>query len=175
MKSIFIATALLGLVASAPAAFAQTAATGTGSSDAMAACPAAGSVPDAQLTPECRDQAKAAVTNSTTTATNGMATAGTTTASADSILASQFMGQTVYSNANETVGTISDLVMTKNLDNITAIIGVGGFLGMGKKDVAIPVNQLTAAKDANNNLRLTTAITKQQLQDAPTFDSSNMK
>lgn len=87
-----------------------------------------------------------------------------------SVLASQFMGQTVYSTANENVGEINDIVMNRELDNVVVILGVGGFLGIGEKDVAISVDDITAVKDENNNLRLTIAATKEQLEAAPTFD-----
>lgn len=116
------------------------------------------------------DNTSASDSNSTT----GEVTTGaaqTTVNATTAVLASQFIGQTVYTAANENVGEINDLVMNKDLDdNIVAIIGVGGFLGIGEKDVAIPVDQITAAKDANNNLRLTIASTKEQLEAAPAFD-----
>jgi len=92
-----------------------------------------------------------------------------------SVLASQFMGQTVYSAANESVGEINDIVMNRELDNVVAIIGVGGFLGIGEKDVAISIDEITAVKDENNNLKLTIAATKEQLEAAPTFDRTALK
>lgn len=92
-----------------------------------------------------------------------------------SVLASQFMGQTVYSTSNENVGEINDIVMSRDLNNIVAIIGVGGFLGIGEKDVAIPIDEITVVKDENNNLKLTTAATKEQLEAAPVFDRTALK
>ena len=85
------------------------------------------------------------------------------------------MGQAVYSTGNENVGEINDLVMSKDLNTVVAIVGVGGFLGMGEKDVAIPVGDITATKDGNNNLRLTIAATKEQLEAAPVFDRTALK
>lgn len=92
-----------------------------------------------------------------------------------SVLASQFMGQTVYSASNENVGEINDIVMSRDLNNIVAIIGVGGFLGIGEKDVAMPIDEIQVAKDENNNLKLTIAATKEQLEAAPTFDRTALK
>lgn len=92
-----------------------------------------------------------------------------------SVLASQFMGQTVYSASNESVGEINDIVMNRELDNVVAILGVGGFLGIGEKDVAISIDEITAVKDENNNLKLTIAATKEQLEAAPTFDRTALK
>jgi sporulation protein YlmC with PRC-barrel domain len=121
-------------------------------------------------------------TNATATTTEGTTNQGAA-APADvaeaqagtSVLASQFMGQTVYSTANESVGEINDIVMNRELDNVVAIVGVGGFLGIGEKDVAISIDEITAVKDENNNLRLTIAQTKEQLEAAPTFDRTALK
>lgn len=97
-----------------------------------------------------------------------------TVAPPDAILASQFMGQSVYTSIDENVGEISDLIMNKDLDNIVAIVGVGGFLGIGEKDVAIPIDDIKVVKDANNALRLTISTTKQQLEALPVFDRTAM-
>ncbi len=115
---------------------------------------------------------------SDTSTTGDAATTTTMTPStgtmSNAMLASQFMGQTVYSTANESVGEINDLVLNKELDTVTAIIGVGGFLGIGEKDVAIPIDQLNAAKDENNSVRLTISASKEQLEAAPAFDRTTM-
>jgi sporulation protein YlmC with PRC-barrel domain len=91
------------------------------------------------------------------------------------ILASQFMGQSVYTAIDENVGEINDLIMNKELDNIVAIVGVGGFLGIGERDVAIPIDDIKVVKDANNVMRLTISTTKEQLEALPAFDRTAMK
>ena len=85
-------------------------------------------------------------------------------------LASQFIGRTVYTSANENVGEINDLVMNKELNTIVAVIGVGGFLGIGEKDVLVPIDQITISKDSANKPLLTIASTREQLEAAPAFD-----
>ena len=94
---------------------------------------------------------------------------------ATAVLASQFMGQSVYTAIDENVGEINDLIMNKELDNIVAIVGVGGFLGIGERDVAIPIDDIKVVKDANNVMRLTISTTKQQLEALPAFDRTAMK
>jgi len=95
---------------------------------------------------------------------------------ANAVLASQFMGQAVYTAANENIGEINDLIMNKDLDNIVAVIGVGGFLGIGERDVAIPISDIKVDKDATNNaLRLTITASKEQLEAMPAFDRTAMK
>jgi sporulation protein YlmC with PRC-barrel domain len=56
--------------------------------------------------------------------------------------ASKLIGVDVYNNQNEKLGEISELIMTSNGQIAGAIIGVGGFLGMGERDVMVPLNQL---------------------------------
>ncbi len=85
------------------------------------------------------------------------------------------MGQAVYTAANENIGEINDLIMNKDLDNVVAVVGVGGFLGIGEKDVAIPISDINVIKDANNALRLTVSASKEQLEALPAFDRTAMK
>ncbi len=53
-----------------------------------------------------------------------------------------FMDKAVYNDNNEKIGSIDDLVMSRNRSGTYAVIGVGGFLGMGTHDVAVPVSRL---------------------------------
>ncbi len=90
--------------------------------------------------------------------------------SEDTILAKNLMGSTVYTTAgDETVGSISDLII--NLDGSVegVVIGVGGFLGIGKKLVAVEMNSLEVSSDEAGNPRLTTAATKADLEAAEAF------
>ena len=68
------------------------------------------------------------------------------------------------------IGLISDLVMTQELDGLLAIVGVGGFLGFGTRDVAIPKDRIAVTEDKSGELRFTVASTREQLQQAPVFD-----
>ena len=123
----------------------------------------------------------APVPDSTATAPAAPAAGATTTVGntevdpANAVLASQFMGQAVYTAANENIGEINDLIMNKNLDNIVAVVGVGGFLGIGERDVAIPISDIQVNKDTDNALRLTITASKEQLEAMPAFDRTAMK
>ena len=55
--------------------------------------------------------------------------------------ASKIIGSTVVNEANETVGTIDDLIVTTTADVPFAVLSVGGFLGMGKY-VVVPFSSL---------------------------------
>jgi hypothetical protein len=78
--------------------------------------------------------------------------------------------KTVVNDKNEKIGKIDDLIISPSKASSTpaasfAIIGVGGFLGIGKRDVAIPIEQL---KLQNKQLTLPGA-TKDALKALPPF------
>ncbi len=82
--------------------------------------------------------------------------------------ASDIINQSVYNRANERVGEVNELVLDQNGQVVAAIIGVGGFLGIGERNVAVNFNQLQMMND-NNTMRLVVNADKAQLQQAPEF------
>jgi sporulation protein YlmC with PRC-barrel domain len=56
--------------------------------------------------------------------------------------ASKLIHMNVYNNQNEKIGDIKELMLDKNGKIDTVAIGVGGFIGMGERDVAIKFDQL---------------------------------
>ena len=58
------------------------------------------------------------------------------------MLASKLIGTTVVSQDNETIGDVNDVLFDRGGQVMAAVIGVGGFLGIGEKDVAVPFQQL---------------------------------
>lgn len=86
------------------------------------------------------------------------------------IAASTYIGQTVYSAADENVGSITDVIFSDNGGVRAAIIGVGGFLGLGEKNVAVPLDRINVQQTADSDeLRLTTTETAETLRAAPEF------
>jgi uncharacterized protein YrrD len=75
------------------------------------------------------------------------------------------LGQTVYNEMNERVGTVDDIIVTPDNALSYGIINAGGFLGLTKHNVAIPVSQF---KLIDNKLVLPGA-TKKALQGSPEF------
>ncbi|QQO16505.1 PRC-barrel domain-containing protein [Bradyrhizobium diazoefficiens] len=77
------------------------------------------------------------------------ATATTTTTSASGEWrASKMSGLKVYNDSNENIGSINDLLMDKSGNVKIAVIGVGGFLGMGEHLVAVPYEKLKFVNEA---------------------------
>ena len=77
----------------------------------------------------------------------------------------QILGKPVYNDKNERVGEVDDLIIAPDSSISYAIIGVGGFLGLGERQVAIPVSRL---KHSEGRLVLPDA-TKEALQAMPSF------
>jgi hypothetical protein len=57
-------------------------------------------------------------------------------------MASKLIGTTVVGANNESIGDVNDVLLDRNGQAVAVIIGVGGFLGIGEKDVAVSFNQL---------------------------------
>ncbi|MEN5298132.1 PRC-barrel domain-containing protein [Brucella sp. TWI559] len=89
------------------------------------------------------------------------------------LLVSSFIGQTVYeSDAADaaSVGNLNDLIVSPEGEIQAAVIGVGGFLGVGEKDVAVSPDQLQLATRSDGKKWLVIKASKEQLTEAPTFD-----
>ena len=81
---------------------------------------------------------------------------------------SNFYKQNVYDPSDNKIGDIDDVLIDKE-GNVTAlIIGVGGFLGMGEKDVAIPFSDVHGSVK-NGKWYLVLNTTKDALKTAPGF------
>ncbi|EEQ95781.1 PRC-barrel domain containing protein [Brucella intermedia] len=91
------------------------------------------------------------------------------------LLVSSFIGRSVYESDApdaQSVGKLNDLIASPDGQIEAAIIGVGGFLGVGEKDVAVSPDQLQLATRSDGKTWLVIKANKQQLNDAPAFDRS---
>lgn len=59
----------------------------------------------------------------------------------------QFIGATVYNEEQKKVGKVEDIIVAPDGTLSYAIIGAGGFVGLGRHDVAVPVGQLKVMDD----------------------------
>ena len=82
---------------------------------------------------------------------------------------SDLLNENVVNDANEKVGDINDVLIDSKGKVAAVIVGVGGFLGMGEKDVALTFDQLSFATDNNDPLIVKTNATKESLQAAPQY------
>lgn len=75
------------------------------------------------------------------------------------------LGKTIYNDAGQKVGQVQDLIIAPDRNLSYVIIGAGGFIGIGRHDVAIPVSQI---QDKGGRLVMPGA-TKDSIKAMPTF------
>nr|WP_272213008.1 PRC-barrel domain-containing protein [Marinicella sp. W31]MDC2878946.1 PRC-barrel domain-containing protein [Marinicella sp. W31] len=90
------------------------------------------------------------------------------------VLASSLLGWPVYGRdaddqGREQVGDINDIVMSSDGNANAAVIGVGGFLGIGEKNVAVSFDRLSWQQGEQGNW-LTIDATIEELENAPAFE-----
>lgn len=75
------------------------------------------------------------------------------------------LGKTVYDDAGQKVGKVDDLIISPDANVSYVIVGAGGFVGIGRHDVAVPVTQI---QDKSGKLVMTGA-TKDTIKGMPQF------
>jgi sporulation protein YlmC with PRC-barrel domain len=85
--------------------------------------------------------------------------------------ADTLLGNDVYNDANESLGTIKELMIDMQSGRIAyAVLSFGGFLGMGDRLFAVPWQAL---KLDTANKRFTLNVSKDKLKNAPGFDKDH--
>jgi sporulation protein YlmC with PRC-barrel domain len=88
----------------------------------------------------------------------------------DEWLASKLKGATVLGSDNQRVGDIVDILFDKSGQVRALIVGVGGVLGIGAKEVAIDLTNFREMPASDGNkAQLKVSMTKEQLAQAPNF------
>ena len=90
------------------------------------------------------------------------------------ITVSEYYKQSVYDTKDNKIGDVNDVLLDKSGQVSAVILGVGGFLGMGEKDVAVPFNAIKITeKDGNRYLVMDTS--KEALQSATGYTYDRTK
>jgi sporulation protein YlmC with PRC-barrel domain len=76
------------------------------------------------------------------------------------------LGKTIYNEAGETVGKVRDLIVAPDKNVSFVIVGAGGFIGIGRHDVAFPI---TSVQNKDGKLVIA-GVTKASVKAMPTFD-----
>jgi hypothetical protein len=88
----------------------------------------------------------------------------------DQWLASKFKGTDVLGSDNQKIGDVSDILFDKGGKIDAYVVSVGGFLGMGAKEVALaPAAFQVVPGDSAGAPKLKTTMTKDQLTNAQNF------
>lgn len=87
----------------------------------------------------------------------------------DDMLASSIIGKSAVNSQDEAIGDVNDLVTDRSGKILAALIGVGGFLGIGEKDVAVRFEDLKLTRDEDNNTKVVLNVNKEMLASAPDY------
>jgi sporulation protein YlmC with PRC-barrel domain len=87
-------------------------------------------------------------------------------------LASDIMGMNVVGSKDEKIGSVSDLLVDQQGNILAAVVGVGGFLGIGQKNVAITFDTLNISADKDGDPQAKLTLTKEELENAPEFKTA---
>jgi sporulation protein YlmC with PRC-barrel domain len=134
--------------------------------------PAATPAPAAKST----DTSKAATPSTTASTPSAASTSSAKFVNSqrqDQFLASKFKGTDVIGTDDKKIGDVSDILFDKDGKIEAYVVGVGGFLGIGAKDVALAPSafQLVAGdKSKNESDKLRLAMTKDELKQASNFE-----
>jgi sporulation protein YlmC with PRC-barrel domain len=85
--------------------------------------------------------------------------------------ASELLGQEVVNDQGDTVAEIVDMVKRPDSDEIFALLSVGGFLGLGEKEVAMPLDRFDVGED--QQIILSNA-TEEELTNMPDWEDDGM-
>jgi sporulation protein YlmC with PRC-barrel domain len=115
-----------------------------------------------------------ALAGSLAVAPSGRLMAATSSLSTMHWLASDIYKADVYDNAEDKIGVVTDLILDNNGNVTTAVVSVGGLLGVGTKDVAVPFKDLKVmSRDGKDWLVLNQ--TKEDLKMAPAYNKKTNK
>jgi len=105
-------------------------------------------------------------------------------------LASDLIGMRIYNSEAEVeadatlaadaekewddIGEINDIIVTKDGDVSAVILGIGGFLGMGERDVSISMDKIKILSDEDGERFLVVNTSKEMLEQAPEFERPMM-
>ena len=181
LKKLMITTAISGFMMSG--AFAQ----GADKMDSPAAKPSTPPPAATQSTPPAASPSippaattvtpDASKSTMTPAATTGSGSAQfVTTQKPDQFLASKFKGTDVIGADNQKIGDVSDILFDKSGKIEAFVVSVGGFLGMGAKDVALAPASFQVVpgdKSKNESDKLRLSMSKDQLKQAANFEPYN--
>ena len=85
----------------------------------------------------------------------------------DAMTVTRWHKQNVYDPSDAKIGAVEDVLVDRDGKIVAFIVAVGGFLGMGEKDVAVPFNAVQFKTKDNNKFYPVMNTTKDALKNAP--------
>jgi sporulation protein YlmC with PRC-barrel domain len=88
----------------------------------------------------------------------------------DQFRADHLIGSRVKNQQDEEIGEISDLLLDRDGNVVGLVVGVGGFLGVGERDVALSWDAIELTTDEDGEPIARVDVDQQTLEQAPEFE-----
>jgi sporulation protein YlmC with PRC-barrel domain len=88
--------------------------------------------------------------------------------------ATKLIGRDVYNLANENIGEVQDLIIDNGKTVKAVVISVGGFLGIGDRNVAVEPGAVVLTEQSDGNARVVINTNKDDLKSAPAFNFADV-
>ncbi|MFL9824076.1 PRC-barrel domain-containing protein [Rhodoplanes sp. SY1] len=96
------------------------------------------------------------------------------TVQAADMRASKLLGTEVYNLNNENIGDVEDLIIDNGKTIKGVVVSVGGFLGIGERNVALDPRSVVLSEQSDGSARLVVNTTKEDLKSAPPFNFADV-
>ena len=166
LKKLMITTAIAALMIGGAAAEGM-------SPNSPAATPAPSATPVPDVTPATPAPAAKSTEMSTPAASPTNSAKFINSQRQDQFLASKFKGTDVIGSDDKKIGDVSDILFDKDGKIQAYVVGVGGFLGIGAKDVALAPSAFQIVpgdKSKNESDKLRLSMTQDELKQAANFE-----
>ena len=166
LKKLMITTAITALMIGGAAAEGM-------SPNSPAATPAPSATPAPAVTPATPAPAAKSTEMSTPAASSTNSAKFINSQRQDQFLASKFKGTDVIGSDDKKIGDVSDILFDKDGKIEAYVVGVGGFLGIGAKDVALAPSAFQIVpgdKSKNESDKLRLSMTQDELKQAANFE-----
>ena len=88
-------------------------------------------------------------------------------------LASKLIGSTVYTKDDQSIGDINDVIVAQDAAQADGVIvGIGGFLGIGEKNVLLDMTKLTFVPTDDGGAKIVLDTTKADLESMPAYEGN---
>ena len=108
-------------------------------------------------------------TDSTKSSATGASASTISSQKPDQLLASKVRGADVIGSDDKKIGDVSDILFSKDGKIEAYVLSVGGFLGVGAKEVALAPSSIQLKQD-KDSWQIKVSMTKDQLTQAPNFE-----
>jgi sporulation protein YlmC with PRC-barrel domain len=86
------------------------------------------------------------------------------------VLGSSLLNMSVYGPDDSSIGEVEEILIKSDGKIESLVVGVGGFLGIGEKNVALPMERFKVIPQADGQARINVSASEDELRNAPEFN-----